>query len=519
MKITFRKLIVNEVYLTDEDRNDAYINARFGAVSYIPPLSFVMLLSARRKSKFVNFHAKQAFIIMLIMLIGYLFSGWISWVIEAVAWLMALVGFFFAGAGKYIEIPGVIQLLSFHIIKDSPVVKKVRSARAAEINDESKTSKSMKSKNRNTIIGLLFFLAFVFFVPTSVQASELHYFEDTFTLPADETIEDNLIINASEVYIDGKVDGDLFFAGDVVTVNGEVTGDVFGVGSVVSFGENSNIWKTVRLSGSDLSLNGKIGENVYLWGYQILLKSAVGGEARITGTNFELNSDIKKDLYLDVVNANFVEGASIQGDLNYNYLSSNANLDNVTISGSVNKTSKNISFIDRLMANVSKIFLLLVISFLFGLVMLWIYPNVFVVPVQKYSDKVGLHFIRGIGVSVILSIIAIILLFGMFTLPIGLMMIVCLALMIFVGHIIFSYWLGLKVTNKSPNFGVKFSESSLTLLTGLTIYYILQLIPVIGLLVKLWATATGVGILMIVIAEFRKKLLSSSISKQKSKKA
>ena len=150
MKITFRKLIVNEVYLTDEDRNDAYINARFGAVSYIPPLSFVMLISARRKSKFVNFHAKQAFIIMLIMLIGYLFSGWISWIIEAIAWTLALVGFFFAGAGKYIEIPGVIQLLSFHIIKDSPVVKKVRSAREAEISSEStsnivKDSKSSKS--------------------------------------------------------------------------------------------------------------------------------------------------------------------------------------------------------------------------------------------------------------------------------------------------------------------------------------------------------------------------------------
>lgn len=133
MKLAFHHFVVNEVYLTEDDKNDAYLNARFGAVSYIPPLSLVMLLSERRKSRFINFHAKQAFVIMLVMVVGFVFSGWTRWIIEAITWTAALVGFFYAGAGKYFAIPGIIHLLSFQIIKDSPVVKKVRSAREAEV--------------------------------------------------------------------------------------------------------------------------------------------------------------------------------------------------------------------------------------------------------------------------------------------------------------------------------------------------------------------------------------------------
>jgi len=133
MRFVFSQFVVNEVYLTEDDKNDMYLNARFGAVSYIPPLSLVMLLSARRKSKFINFHAKQAFVIMLLMMIGFIFTGWTRWVIEAITWAAALLGFFYAGSGKYFVIPGIIQLLSFKIIKDSSVVKNVRSAREAEV--------------------------------------------------------------------------------------------------------------------------------------------------------------------------------------------------------------------------------------------------------------------------------------------------------------------------------------------------------------------------------------------------
>jgi uncharacterized membrane protein len=134
MKLRFRQMVVNDVYLTKQDKEDAYFNARYAAVSYIPPLSFFLLVSPRSKSKFVHFHAKQAFVIFLMMLIGIVLPGWFKWGVEAIAWALTLTGFYFAATGRFFAIPGIIQLLSFHIEKDSPIVKKVRSARAAEMN-------------------------------------------------------------------------------------------------------------------------------------------------------------------------------------------------------------------------------------------------------------------------------------------------------------------------------------------------------------------------------------------------
>lgn len=133
MRIGFHHFIVNEVYLTEDDKVDAYNNARYGAVSYIPPLSFFLLLSPRKESKFVRFHAKQAFIILLIMIIGYVLPGWYKWGVEAFTWAISLVGFFFAATGRYVAIPGIIHLLSFHMIKESPVLQKIRDARKEEI--------------------------------------------------------------------------------------------------------------------------------------------------------------------------------------------------------------------------------------------------------------------------------------------------------------------------------------------------------------------------------------------------
>jgi len=136
MKFGFSHIVVNEVYLTDEDKNDAYANARYAAVSYIPPLSLVMLLSPRRQSKFVSFHGKQAFIIHLLMLVGVIFSGFTLWIIEVTACVLAFAGFFYAATGRYFAIPGIIHILSFNVVKDSPAVKKVKSARAEEIKEK-----------------------------------------------------------------------------------------------------------------------------------------------------------------------------------------------------------------------------------------------------------------------------------------------------------------------------------------------------------------------------------------------
>lgn len=139
MKFIFSEMVIPEIYLTPHDKEDALVNARYAAVSYIPPLSLLMLLSARKESKFIRFHAKQAFVIMLVMLIAIVFPPVVSYVIWGVCWLLVVVGFFYAAQGKYVALPGVIHVLSAHFMKDNELIKRIKEARSSEENQIRKT--------------------------------------------------------------------------------------------------------------------------------------------------------------------------------------------------------------------------------------------------------------------------------------------------------------------------------------------------------------------------------------------
>jgi uncharacterized membrane protein len=139
MKFGMSNLVVDEMYLTPEEKQDAAMNAHYAAVSYIPPLSLLMLISARKQSKFIRFHAKQAFVIMMFMIVGLIFPPAVTWVIEALCWALALIGFVYASMGRYIAIPVITHILSLNIVRESETIKKIKKARMEELQKRTDT--------------------------------------------------------------------------------------------------------------------------------------------------------------------------------------------------------------------------------------------------------------------------------------------------------------------------------------------------------------------------------------------
>lgn len=163
------------------------------------------------------------------------------------------------------------------------------------------------------VAGFLLFI-FLFINPQPVQATII---DDDGNLPADEKINDDLIITGNNVILDGTVNGTVIAAGNRVIVNGAINGDLFMFGSDVILAESGkvtgNLFGTGRyievrgnvggsMFGSSASLlignNAKIERNVYYGGYSLesMAGSSVNIDTFVGVYQAILNGEIRRNL-------------------------------------------------------------------------------------------------------------------------------------------------------------------------------------------------------------------------------
>ena len=73
---------------------------------------------------------------------------------------------------------------------------------------------------------------------------------ETVVIGADEVIEDDLYVGATNFTLDGTVKGDLFVSGETIVINGTVEGDVFAMGQSIVI--NGIVTDDVRMAGACL---------------------------------------------------------------------------------------------------------------------------------------------------------------------------------------------------------------------------------------------------------------------------
>ncbi|MBX0330538.1 hypothetical protein K2Z83_23050 [Oscillochloris sp. ZM17-4] len=87
---------------------------------------------------------------------------------------------------------------------------------------------------------------------------------DVYRLPAGQVVSDDLYIAASEIYIDGTVDGDLIAGGRTIVINGTVTGDALLAGASIQM--NGRVDGDMRAAGAEIAVAGTIGEDLIAGG-------------------------------------------------------------------------------------------------------------------------------------------------------------------------------------------------------------------------------------------------------------
>jgi cytoskeletal protein CcmA (bactofilin family) len=118
-------------------------------------------------------------------------------------------------------------------------------------------------------------------LPPAAGAAEIHHEEQMYTLPLGKTVNDDLVVAAQAVNVEGTVDGDLIAFSESLRVSGHVTGDV------IAFCK-------------DVHITGQVDGNVRLFVRHLVLEGQVGKNAAIFVDNAELDSksQIGRNVYL-----------------------------------------------------------------------------------------------------------------------------------------------------------------------------------------------------------------------------
>ena len=164
-------------------------------------------------------------------------------------------------------------------------------------------------------LGISLFLALVL-LGVGTQSAEAADFvgDEDYTLPAGETLNDDLYVSGSTILIDGDINGDLFAAGQTVTVNGKVDGNVFAGGATLTI--NGDISGDLFASGGTIAFTGT-ADDARVVGGQISILGDLVGDLMTAGGTIKLDGVVGGDAYIGTEVLNIEEGAKIVGDLNY----------------------------------------------------------------------------------------------------------------------------------------------------------------------------------------------------------
>jgi hypothetical protein len=338
--------------------------------------------------------------------------------------------------------------------------------------------------------------------------------EKIVVLPAGQVIEGNYFAIGKTVEISGIVEGDVYVLGGQVIIDGKVTGDVLGAGgSLLITGE---VGGSIRVLGGQIMLSGPVGRNVTLvaGNAQVMASSNIeGGLVAIVG-NAEICSSIKQDVMAVASNLRF--SSHVQRNVeayvghlrltskaivekNLEYTSSTAAL--IDPQSHVNGETKHHTMaMPKFMqgqwaqgilvgSKIAATLMNFIYSLVVGCVLIHIFPQTIQPALHALRKRPFKALVSGVMTLVILPIAFLLLLMTVLGAPFALTLLAVNIVSLYTAKIVAI----LSVANPLfEKIGLKPNRFAVLFL-GLTIYFGLTAIPVIGSLITAAALLMGLG--------------------------
>ena len=156
-------------------------------------------------------------------------------------------------------------------------------------------------KKQNSRARWMFVVSLVFVLVLSVVGTaSAAEFPKGETIPANETIDDDVFISGNDVVIDGTINGILFASGQTVTLNGTVNGDAFLMGETIIVSNSAVVDGNLVIGGADITMNGSVSGSVF------------GGSAAMV---LEKDADVGRNFYFGGFSLTTDEGSVVGKDL------------------------------------------------------------------------------------------------------------------------------------------------------------------------------------------------------------
>lgn len=355
-------------------------------------------------------------------------------------------------------------------------------------------------------------LIFALVLPPSATASDIEHGDPSYTLPAGQEVKTDLIVAGERTRIDGDVDGDLIVFSPSVTVNGHVKGDILGFGQEIQV--NGPVDGNVRVWCQSLSLNSTVAKNVMSWTERTELaeKATVGGSMTLFAGASEIDGHVAGDLlaYVGDLDLNGTLGgdaniradrrltigamAQIMGKTKYRgrrqpQVSEGAKLAS-PIDVTLRKPGPNYGQIAYYWHQV----LLWGASFLFGLLLLFLFPAFFAKAVNT-ANKAGVSIGLGILLLFATPIVAVIACITIVGLGVGIATLLAYAIAVYAAQVFVASWLGEKMIGIGSGIGPAIGRLAI----GLTVLRVVRMVPYAGPIIGLLLTVWGLGALALAI--------------------
>jgi cytoskeletal protein CcmA (bactofilin family) len=170
----------------------------------------------------------------------------------------------------------------------------------------------MRSKSLILFIGLT--LAVLGLVARPTHAADIRTGERV-VIADDEVIDDDLIVSAQFIEVNGTVTGDLVATGTIIIINGSVggsaivaaqsvevrgaiDGSLYGTAYSLLLGEGAAVNRNVLFGGFSAATQAgsEVGRDLHVAGYQMLHDGRIGGDLNVSTVALQLNGAVGGDV-------------------------------------------------------------------------------------------------------------------------------------------------------------------------------------------------------------------------------
>lgn len=172
----------------------------------------------------------------------------------------------------------------------------------------------MKTRFIGVCALLVFILSISLVLTGTAHASDIRQ-GDTVVIEDDEVIDDDLVVTAGTIQMDGTVNGDLvagganiivngvvkgsaILAGQTIVVNGQVEGSLYAGAYGLTLGEGAVVGRNLYFAGYSLNMHpdSLVQRDVLASGYQLVHDGVIGRDLNVSLSALELNGEVRGDV-------------------------------------------------------------------------------------------------------------------------------------------------------------------------------------------------------------------------------